>query len=245
MCYAAELPKFKIMVPKSVSTKGDQSTDQGDQSTEIGDKPTEKKIMYESVDMGKYHRNNQSAREFGFFVSEALREQQSKAICKSRVFASCIDEATDKAKKQSLAQCVSFMENGKVQHQFSNMIELHSQDAETIYNADREALILLFDCDETRMDKAHVGFASDGASVVCGHKTGVAARYKEASPRILSFHCAAHKQSLCATNAWATTLIFIIIVFFFLDKKNSSSNSGAKMHQFTLCSQRSVSYSFF
>ena len=36
------------------------------------------------------------------------------------------------------------------------------------------------------------------------------------------------------------TLISIMTVFFFLDKKNSSSNSGAKVHRFGLCSQRSV-----
>jgi hypothetical protein len=42
-------------------------------------------------------------------------------------------------------------------------------------------------------------------------------------------------------NAYDETLISIMTVFFFLDKKNSSSNSGAEVHRFGLCSQRSVS----
>ena len=182
MCLAAELPRVKIQV-------------------QVADPADEKNYIFESVDMGKHYRTEQFIREVSFFFSEVLRAEQSQEICKHRVFASCIDEATDKVKEQSLAQCVSFVKNGKVEHQFSNIIPLYAQNAETIYNADCDSLILLFGGEEVAMHKAHFGFSSDGASVVCGHKTGVAARYRRESPMITTIHCAAHQQSLCATNA--------------------------------------------
>jgi hypothetical protein len=184
MCLAAELPKIKIQVPVMGDSAANAFTN---------------RIV--SVDMGKYYRNPTAAVEFAFHVSEVLRDNQSDDILQGRVFAHCIDEATDKAKKQSLAQCVAYVHKGRARFEFSNIMELKKQDAETIYEADRAGLILLFGGDEQEMDKRHVGFSSDGASVVSGRKTGVVARYLHVSPRMIRIHCAAHKESLCASNA--------------------------------------------
>ena len=46
-----------------------------------------------------------------------------------------------------------------------------------------------------------VGFGSDGASVMVGSKTGVAARMKAMKPFIVSIHCVAHMLAIVSSQA--------------------------------------------
>lgn len=46
-----------------------------------------------------------------------------------------------------------------------------------------------------------IGFGSDGAAVMTGSKTGVATRFKEKSPHLISIHCMAHRLNLCTSKA--------------------------------------------
>jgi hypothetical protein len=46
-----------------------------------------------------------------------------------------------------------------------------------------------------------LGFTSDGAAVMCGRRSGVAARLKEMVPWMLSYHCANHRTALAAAHA--------------------------------------------
>lgn len=72
-----------------------------------------------------------------------------------------------------------------------------------IGTADRDSLLYLTDGDELVLHKGHMGLGGDGASVISGGLTGVAARYKEHNPRLLSNHCACHKSSLSAADGAA------------------------------------------
>lgn len=46
-----------------------------------------------------------------------------------------------------------------------------------------------------------IGFGSDGASVMTGSTSGVAARLKAANPKIQSVHCSAHRLNLASSQA--------------------------------------------
>ncbi len=166
-----------------------------------GDCPYQFPITFCSPQLGEHYRHRRAAKDFGYFISEALRADQSKRVSASRVFGHAIDEATDKSKQQHLAQCVAYIDNGRVCFEFANILGLPAQDAETIFNVDKNALILLFGGAEARMVSAQHGCSSDGAAVVIGKNTGVAARIKQDQHRAISIHCAAHKQALCGKNA--------------------------------------------
>ncbi|KAH3790825.1 hypothetical protein DPMN_169033 [Dreissena polymorpha] len=51
------------------------------------------------------------------------------------------------------------------------------------------------------------GFTSDGASVMMGKRTGVAARLKEINPVLLNVHCICHRLALACTDSSAPARI--------------------------------------
>ena len=46
-----------------------------------------------------------------------------------------------------------------------------------------------------------VGFGSDGAAVMTGRRNGVAQRFREKRPHLVSIHCMAHRLNLCTSKA--------------------------------------------
>ena len=126
-------------------------------------------------------------KDLGYYISEALRAE-SERVCASRVFGHVIDEATHKSKQQDLVQCVTYIHIGRVCFEFANILTLPAQDAETIFNVDKDALILLFGGEEVTMLSAQHGFSSDGDTVVIGKNTGVTTRIKQDQTRPISIH---------------------------------------------------------
>jgi hypothetical protein len=181
-CFLAEATTVRI----PICDKGDKS---------------DTKYSYHHQDLGKVYRNRAFAREMGFHISRVLKLRQAKRVSKSSVFGNAVDEATDRDKKSSLIQYVSFIENGKGVKEFSNLIPVNKADAESLFEADSAALAEMFEGDVQVMHSKHFSFGSDGASVMTGKDNGVAARYKEENPRLSSNHCICHKSSLCGTNA--------------------------------------------
>ena len=51
-----------------------------------------------------------------------------------------------------------------------------------------------------------VAMGSDGASVMCGKKSGVCALLQEQQPSMISIHCSAHQLELCYKDAKKATL---------------------------------------
>jgi hypothetical protein len=168
---------------------------------EEGEDPGEATLEYHSLHLGKAYSNQHFVTEIGYYMSEILKEQQAKRVSKSIVFSHAIDEASDRAKKTACIQYVCFIEDGVATQEFANLIPIEKADAESIYDADCAALAEMFGGNTSEMHKKHLGFSSDGASVMTGKDKGVAARYKRENPRLTSNHCVCHKTALCSTNA--------------------------------------------
>lgn len=60
---------------------------------------------------------------------------------------------------------------------------------------------------------ALVGFGSDGAAVMTGRVSGVAARFKRRQPVLTSIHCIAHRLALAAGQARGKILILLNLRF--------------------------------
>ena len=74
-----------------------------------GNCPYQFPITFFSPQLGDHYRHRRAAKDFGYFIFEALRADQCKRVCTSSVFGHAIDEATDKSKQQHLAQCVLYV----------------------------------------------------------------------------------------------------------------------------------------
>jgi hypothetical protein len=156
-----------------------------------------------SIDLGKSYRNPHFASEMAWNISNALKNQQAKRLSSSDVFSNAVDEASARDKRTSCIQYVCFMENGQAVQEFANLMPIPKADAESVFDADSAALAEMFGGDAVAMQKKHVGFSSDGASVMTGTVNGVAARHKRENPFCTSHHCVCHKLDLSGTGAAA------------------------------------------
>ena len=80
--------------------------------------------------------------------------------------------------------------------EFDSILEAHTftqGDAETIYTG-----ISHFLSDNNIEKTKLVGWASDGAEVMLGIRSGVQARLKQDVPYLISIHCVAHREVLAA-----------------------------------------------
>ena len=85
---------------------------------------------------------------------------------------------------------------------FLRIVELTNSFAETI----EEALMTYLDKYSIPLSRL-VGFGSDGASVMIGKHSGVAARIKAKQPILTSIHCMAHRLALVAGQAGDQVMI--------------------------------------
>ena len=155
------------------------------------------------VDLGKVYRSSGFAREIVYFMDAELRAGIKEDFKKSKFHSHVLDEATARTKKQHLIQYISYWKGGRVIRLYWNIVPIKAQDAKTVYEADKSSLLPLTDGDEKVLHKGNMGVGGDGASVISGGLTGVAARYKEHNPRLKFNHCVCHKSSLSAADGAA------------------------------------------
>jgi len=106
------------------------------------------------------------------------------------------DESTDVANFKQLVVFVRFVVEGKSQTSFLKIADLMDGTAGTI----ETALLDVFRQCEIPTSLIF-SFGSDGASVMMGRHTGVAARLRVHNPEMVSLHCGAHRVALASSQA--------------------------------------------
>lgn len=147
------------------------------------------------------HKSEGSVKDIFLKIGEAVQESFLGEVRQGESFGLLVDEATDIS---TMAQMVIFVQyvdpDGNVDVKFLGIRDLlkdfDSANAEAIFQTlktEVESKGLKF---ENLM-----GFASDGARVMTGHKTGVAAKIKAENKTCISIHCVCHKLALaCASS---------------------------------------------
>lgn len=107
-----------------------------------------------------------------------------------------IDETTDINNRKHLAIAAKYLKDGKTQISFIKDLEILDGKADTIFSAL-----------ETEIEKCGgigkmSGFGSDGASVMIGHKDGVASKLKRKNNKIISIHCHNHRLALATKDTF-------------------------------------------
>ena len=125
-----------------------------------------------------------------------LDKQLAERICQSNFYGILIDESTDIAIHKSMVMYLRYVYNGKVLTEFVGNIRVSDGTADSLVRA-IDAKFAELEIDFSTV----VGFASDGASVMTGRKTGVGARLAVKCPGLIQVHCVAHRLNLACLDA--------------------------------------------
>ena len=133
-------------------------------------------------------------------IFEVLESKLLDKVRKSQFFSILCDESTDISNSKKLILYVRLIDPDTFvasTHFLGNItVEGSSCTAEVLFN-----LIINFLQDKGIDLSRLIGFGSDGAAVMTGKKSGVATRFKEKCPHLVSIHCMAHRLNLCTSQA--------------------------------------------
>ena len=134
-------------------------------------------------------------------IGTALMERLLKHAKEAGCFGLLSDEVTDISVKEILITFIQFFNSKteKVETHFLFVEDIlkdsSSANAETIFN------ILTTKLNECGLQLQKLSsMASDGAAVMTGERSGVAARLKEVNSKVITFHCLCHKLALACTD---------------------------------------------
>ncbi|XP_063806071.1 zinc finger protein 862-like [Pseudophryne corroboree] len=145
----------------------------------------------------------QTINEFVNSMASVQREKVILSLQKSPSFSVMSDETTDVSNRKHLATAAKYIKDGEVSVSFINDTEIPDGKSETIFNALSQTIE---DCGG--FEKL-VGFGSDGASSMVGHRDGVAAKLKAKNNKIISIHCHNHRLALATKNTFESLNPFL------------------------------------
>ncbi len=142
------------------------------------------------------YRSKQVVAEFLFCLSDCIKQKVLLTMRNSPTISILIDESTDVSILKQLVMYGRCIVDGKLECHFLNIKDIPDGRASTI---EKSVLDIL---QESGLDITNVSsFGSDGASVMTGRRTGVAARLKALNGNLISIHCVAHRLALAAGQA--------------------------------------------
>ena len=118
------------------------------------------------------------------------KEAQFKLRATTTALLSCV---SDSANIKQLVVFVRYVFKRKPYTSFLQMVHLEDGKASTI----AQSLLSVL----RRCEIPVFGFGSDGAAVMVGRHSGVAAQLKEHNTEIVSLHCGAHRLALASSQA--------------------------------------------
>ena len=148
--------------------------------------------------MEETHHDDHTARGLWISMSKGITAEQKAEIRASPVYCGGIDESTDRGVNENLVVYLSWMHKGKAKIKFLELVNLkHGTGSESVCDALQKCLAQF----DPNYEKKLVGFASDGASAMTGHLSGVAVRLRQGTKHLLNFHCICHRLALGANDA--------------------------------------------
>jgi hypothetical protein len=148
-----------------------------------------------------------SAKEILVHISREMRMTACQQIKSTGMHISVlIDEATTTSNKSTMIiylKCTS-VTTSNAHFMFLDLVELENQKADTIVSTFLNCLAM-YGFDDTYLTEHLTAFASDGASVMTGNKSGVALQLANKYPNIVTWHRLNHRIELAIADAAADT----------------------------------------
>lgn len=160
-------------------------------------------IIFE-VDTLKYfmHRSGKCQSEIFLTLGETMKEEMRRRARKSNAFGILTDEVADISVQENLVTFIQFYckETDEVCKNFLSCQNILSNFASA--DAASIAALLLEEIQNDSLETARLtGFTSDGASVMVGKRSGVAARLRDKNSVLLNVHCVCHRLALSCTDS--------------------------------------------
>lgn len=159
-------------------------------------------VDVQSMSVGKnasYH-SRATVEEFQESLFEVLESELVDKVKNSQFFSILCDESTDISNTKKLIIYMRLIDSDTFvasTHFLGNVtVEGSSCTAVVLFD-----LIMNFLQDKGIDLSTLIGFGSDGASVMTGRISGVATRFKQKCPHLVSIHCMAHRLNLCTSQA--------------------------------------------
>ncbi|MCO5547287.1 hypothetical protein L7F22_000734 [Adiantum nelumboides] len=184
-------------------------------------------IVPASDEYGSYV-NSVSGREMLLAIKDYVKLQMLADMCASPFFSVLIDESTDRTMEKHLIMYVLYVGNGgmgRARCSYVELLPVANANAKGIYDA-----VSKFLHDNGLDIKKLIAIATDGASVMVGHKTGVVARFQGIMPQIMGVHCIAHRQALAAKDGFVSHPHVYTFVDKVANKVYSWLGKSAKRH---------------
>ncbi|XP_070546537.1 uncharacterized protein C17orf113-like [Ptychodera flava] len=136
--------------------------------------------------------------EFQDSIAHVIKTKLHKAVCNSITYSLITDESTDiTVSKKLVIYCRLLNSAFLPETHFLSNVKVEDGTAAVI----TQELIKVLEGIGAQPSRL-TGFGSDGASVMTGWKSGVAARLKSSvNEKLISIHCLAHKLALCSSQA--------------------------------------------
>ena len=189
------------------------------------------------ADVGFGLRSRFTATNMVDHISSEMRKTVCNEIQKAEEKISIlIDESTTVSNTSSLImylKCLS-EKNGKPHFMFLDLIELENQSAKAIF----EGLVKCLDSYgfiDDYLKKHPTGFASDGASVMLGRKSGVVSQILGKYPNVIIWHCLNHRLELAVSDAIGEVTAVNHFQIFFDKLYSIYSRSPKNKHELESC----------
>ena len=138
--------------------------------------------------------NDKKDKDFMNYLSTHI----SCTSCMGPCYSLMVDEVSDNRTIKHLAICTRYIDpDGDVKTAFMTDTELPTGTANVITNTVVDKL------KEQNLDVNYLsGFASDGAAVFLGNKSGVAKQLKDMNPSLITTHCKDHRLALACKSSF-------------------------------------------
>lgn len=131
-------------------------------------------------------------------LSSKVHQLTLEELRQSPCFSTMVDEVTDNRTIKHMAICTRYIDSkGDIKTSFLTDTELTNATADAI----TESINTELKKNELN-SKDMAGFASDGAAVFIGKKTGVATQLKKDNPQLLTHHCRDHRLALACRDSF-------------------------------------------
>lgn len=133
-----------------------------------------------------------------------MKSEIKTAIKSSPCYATMVDEVCDLTIEKHMAMCSKYVDSaGEVKTSFVSDTTLNTATADVITN------VITSEVERHDLDINNMtGFASDGAAVFTGTKTGVTTRLKEKIPGLVTVHCKDHRLALACRDSFKEVPLF-------------------------------------
>lgn len=125
-----------------------------------------------------------------------IRSDIIKEVRSAKYYSIIADEVTDAANKEELSLVIRYVYNGEIREVFVDFLEVERITGRVLGEA-----ILKWLRNNDIFPGDMRGQCYDGASNMCGARSGVKSIVQDAAPKAMYYHCAAHRLNLSVVSA--------------------------------------------